>query len=157
MTFYPWWKRKKQDFKNLFWDYDKIPEESLEVLRGYYDSRCGERGLACVILESELLRSGRAWPCMAGDVHQFLAGRSLVGGSCCPPLSCRVSGGQPMSMYPPGRLIFVRPIKTRRKKAWDCVWISPEDIIGKTGGRSVLPDATLNRKGLHPTSAMFSS
>uniref|UniRef100_A0A1D1ZLV4 sn-1-specific diacylglycerol lipase n=2 Tax=Auxenochlorella protothecoides TaxID=3075 RepID=A0A1D1ZLV4_AUXPR len=79
VTFYPWWKRKKQDFKNLFWDYDKIPEESLEVLRGYYDSR--------------------------------------------------VSGGQPMSMYPPGRLIFVRPIKTRRKKAWDCVWISPEDII----------------------------
>lgn len=35
-----------------------------------------------------------------------------------------------MSMYPPGRVIFVRPIKTRKKKDWDAVWISPEDIIG---------------------------
>lgn len=79
VTFYPWWKRKKQDFKRLFWDYDQIPQESLDVLSRYYESR--------------------------------------------------VTMGQPMSMYPPGRVIFVRPIKTRKKKHWDAVWISPEDII----------------------------
>jgi len=33
-------------------------------------------------------------------------------------------------MYPPGRLIFVRPIKFRKFKEWDAVWIQPEDIIG---------------------------
>lgn len=79
VTFYPWWKRRKQDFRLLFWDYDRIPAESVAALRRYYDSR--------------------------------------------------LAMGQPMSMYPPGRIVFVRPIKSRREKHWDAVWISPEDLI----------------------------
>jgi hypothetical protein len=45
-------------------------------------------------------------------------------------LLCRSRMGTPLSMYPPGRLIFVRPIKSRMCKEWDAVWIQPEDIIG---------------------------
>ena len=40
----------------------------------------------------------------------------------------RTAMGQPLAMFPPGRLIFLRPIKTRRKREWDAVWI-------RSGGR----------------------
>lgn len=43
---------------------------------------------------------------------------------------CRSRMGTPLSMYPPGRVLFLRPIKTRVWKEWDAVWIEPEDIIG---------------------------
>jgi hypothetical protein len=33
-------------------------------------------------------------------------------------------------MYPPGRVLFLRPIKTRQAKEWDAVWVQPEDLIG---------------------------
>lgn len=81
VLFYPWWRRRKAHFRKLFWDYDQIPDESLEVLQRYYESRA------------------------------------------------RI--GQPLSMYPPGRIIFLRPIKTRVVKEWDAVWIQPEDIIAE--------------------------
>ena len=50
-------------------------------------------------------------------------------------LLCRSRMGTPLSMYPPGRLIFVRPIKSRMCKEWDAVWIQPEDIIGAPASR----------------------
>lgn len=45
-------------------------------------------------------------------------------------------------MYPPGRIIFVRPLKTlvgrrhrggprRLQKGWDCVWITPKELIAE--------------------------
>lgn len=45
----------------------------------------------------------------------------------------RQSMGQPLSMYPPGRVLFLRPIKTQQTKEWDAVWIQPEDLIGGIG------------------------
>lgn len=42
--------------------------------------------------------------------------------------------GQPLSMYPPGRVLFLRPIKTRKQKEWDAVWIAAEDLIGARCG-----------------------
>ncbi|KAL4421634.1 hypothetical protein ABPG75_010925 [Micractinium tetrahymenae] len=89
VLFWPWWRRRRADFHRLFYDYDEIPPEPLEVLHRYYDSRA------------------------------------------------RI--GQPLSMYPPGRLIFLRPIKTRVAKEWDAVWIRPEDIIAE--GLLVSPHA----------------
>ena len=45
-------------------------------------------------------------------------------------------------MYPPGRIIFLRPIKVRKKrksgeeghkieKRWDAVWVSPREVVGE--------------------------
>ena len=44
-------------------------------------------------------------------------------------------------MYPPGRIIFLRPIKVRKKrksggegrleKKWDAVWVSPREVVGE--------------------------
>lgn len=51
--------------------------------------------------------------------------------------------GKQMDMFPPGRVIFVRPLKTlvgrrggergpkRLVKGWDSVWISPEELIAE--------------------------
>ena len=42
-----------------------------------------------------------------------------------------------MNMFPPGRIIFVRPLKQyddagkKVDTAWDSVWITPEEIIGE--------------------------
>ena len=42
-----------------------------------------------------------------------------------------------MNMFPPGRIIFVRPLKQydgEGKKVgqeWDTVWITPEEVIGE--------------------------
>ena len=44
---------------------------------------------------------------------------------------CRARIGQPLSMYPPGRLLFLRPIKTRQHKEFDAVWITPQDLVGE--------------------------
>ena len=35
----PWWRRRKTHFRRLFYDYDQIPPESLQVLQRYYESR----------------------------------------------------------------------------------------------------------------------
>jgi hypothetical protein len=37
----PWWQRSKTHFQRLFYDYDKIPPEPLEMLQRYYESRWG--------------------------------------------------------------------------------------------------------------------
>lgn len=45
-------------------------------------------------------------------------------------------------MFPPGRVIFVRPLKTlvgrrhhgapkRFEKGWDAVWITPQELIAE--------------------------
>ncbi|KAK9829311.1 hypothetical protein WJX72_005111 [[Myrmecia] bisecta] len=51
--------------------------------------------------------------------------------------------GRAMDMFPPGRIIFQRPIKTigrkrrrmvphrRMEKQWDAVWVTPREIIGE--------------------------
>ena len=51
--------------------------------------------------------------------------------------------GRALNMYPPGRIIFLRPIKVRKKrksgeegkgklvKKWDAVWVSPREVIGE--------------------------
>ena len=45
-----------------------------------------------------------------------------------------------MDMYPPGRIIFVRPLKTlvgrrghgrRLEKGWDTVWVTPQELIAE--------------------------
>lgn len=52
--------------------------------------------------------------------------------------------GRALNMYPPGRIIFLRPIKiAKRKKGedgeairkiikrWDAVWVSPREVVGE--------------------------
>ena len=48
--------------------------------------------------------------------------------------------GREMDMYPPGRIIFVRPLKTlvgrrghgrRLEKGWDTVWVTPQELIAE--------------------------
>ena len=39
--------------------------------------------------------------------------------------------GQPVGMFPPGKVIFLRPIKIKFSREWDAVWIAPEDLIGE--------------------------
>ena len=49
--------------------------------------------------------------------------------------------GRALNMYPPGRIIFLRPIKVRTKrkhggegklvKRWDAVWVSPREVVGE--------------------------
>ena len=48
--------------------------------------------------------------------------------------------GREMDMYPPGRVIFVWPLKTlvgrrgpRRctEKGWDTVWVTPQELIAE--------------------------
>jgi uncharacterized membrane protein YgcG len=43
--------------------------------------------------------------------------------------------GQPIEMYPPGKVIFLRPIKSQSrlgiKKTWDAIYIAPEDLMGE--------------------------
>ena len=43
-----------------------------------------------------------------------------------------------MDMFPPGRVVFVRPIKQvnprgrkRERKQWDTVWVQPTEIIAE--------------------------
>ena len=47
-----------------------------------------------------------------------------------------------MDMYPPGRIIFLRRLKTlvgrrgagrpkRHEKGWDSVWVTPEELIAE--------------------------
>ncbi|PRW60300.1 alpha beta-hydrolase isoform B [Chlorella sorokiniana] len=81
VLFFPWWRHRKEQFKDLFWRYDEIPPEPLAMLQHYHESR--------------------------------------------------TSIGHPLPMYPPGRVIFLRPIKTRQSKSWQAVWINPEDIIAE--------------------------
>jgi len=87
VTFAPWWRRNKQKFNEFFYDYNEIPEEALEIVRGYYESRA------------------------------------------------RL--GAPVKLYPPGRLVFLRPHHQHKsnnkssKRVWDAVWIAPEDIIAE--------------------------
>lgn len=40
VTLYPWWSRHSQNFKQLFYDYEEVPEEARNVLQKYYESRC---------------------------------------------------------------------------------------------------------------------
>ena len=60
-------------------------------------------------------------------------------------------------MYPPGRIIFLRPLKTlvgrrragsakRYEKGWDSVWVSPEELIGEGILISGKARAPLNHK-----------
>lgn len=82
VLFAPWWRRHKQRFQDLFYDYEDIPIEAGVALVRYYESR------------------------------QRL--------------------GQPVSTYPPGKVIFLRPIKTcRGVKHWDAVYIAPEDLVAE--------------------------
>lgn len=44
--------------------------------------------------------------------------------------------GQPIEMYPPGKIIFLRPIKSQSrlgqvKRKWDAVFIAAEDLMGE--------------------------
>jgi hypothetical protein len=40
--------------------------------------------------------------------------------------------GQPIEMYPPGKIIFLRPIKSARgQREWDAVFVAPEDLMGE--------------------------
>lgn len=81
VLFAPWWRRHRQRFKDLFYDYKDIPKEAVDVLLRYYESR-----------------------------------RRL---------------GQPVPMYPPGRVVFLRPLKARQARQWDAVFVAPEDLIGE--------------------------
>jgi sn1-specific diacylglycerol lipase len=82
VLFFPWLRRHSQRFRDLFYNYDEIPEESVANLLKYYESR-----------------------------------RRL---------------GQPIEMYPPGKIIFLRPIKSGRGgRRWDAVFIAPEDLMNE--------------------------
>lgn len=69
-----------------------------------------------------------------------------------------------MDMFPPGRIVFVRPIKQLdehgRKagpKQWDTVWIEPTEIIGE--GILISPRVSAHKLGqtvLHATVHMTS-
>ena len=50
--------------------------------------------------------------------------------------------GRGLNMYPPGRVIFMRPFKVLKRgreggdtdsyrKKWDAVWVSPREVIGE--------------------------
>lgn len=52
--------------------------------------------------------------------------------------------GRALNMYPPGRIIFLRPIKIAKRKhgedgevtkkiikRWDAVWVSPREVVGE--------------------------
>ena len=45
--------------------------------------------------------------------------------------------GDAMNMFPPGNIIFVRPLKQydgegkKLDMAWDTVWVTPEEMIGE--------------------------
>lgn len=43
--------------------------------------------------------------------------------------------GQPVPMFPPGRVLFLRPMKVRRglslMRTWDAVYVAPEDLISE--------------------------
>lgn len=53
--------------------------------------------------------------------------------------------GRALNMYPPGRIIFLRPIKVAKRKhgedgketsrkivkRWDAVWVSPREVVGE--------------------------
>ena len=49
-----------------------------------------------------------------------------------------------MKMYPPGRIMFMRPLKTikirrrsdekvekRLEKSWDAIWVTPQELIAE--------------------------
>lgn len=140
----PWWRRRKEQFRELFYSYDDIPAEPLRTLQRYYESRRDggewgwgvEPGPCCRLLPAHptacLLAGGYAAP-----------GSSSPDVALCPhcpphphpptpiaPACHRARLGQPLSMYPPGRVLFLRPIKTRAAKEWEGVWIRPKDIVG---------------------------
>lgn len=63
--------------------------------------------------------------------------------------------GRGLNMYPPGKVIFMRPLKVLKRgreggdsyrKKWDAVWVSPREVIGEgilvskrvNGGRGLL-------------------
>lgn len=60
-------------------------------------------------------------------------------------------------MFPPGRCIFLRPLKSRASKQWEGVWVSPRDIIGARGVQAVSGLRSLAGTGLqssaHPAPA----
>ena len=48
--------------------------------------------------------------------------------------------GRGLNMYPPGKVIFMRPLKVLKRgreggdsyrKKWDAVWVSPREVIGE--------------------------
>lgn len=46
--------------------------------------------------------------------------------------------GRAMDMFPPGRIVFIRPIKQvdehgkkKGHRGWDTVWVQPMEIIGE--------------------------
>lgn len=40
--------------------------------------------------------------------------------------------GQPVGTYPPGKVIFLRPLKSQNaEKQWDAVYVAPEDLIAE--------------------------
>jgi hypothetical protein len=48
--------------------------------------------------------------------------------------------GREMDMYPPGRVMFIRPLKTlvgrrgpgrRSERGWDTVWVTPQELIAE--------------------------
>ena len=86
VLFVPWWHRHSQRFKDLFYNYDEIPEEAAAALLKYYESRR--------------------------------------------------KSGKPIEMYPPGKISFLRPIKSQTrlgqlKRSWDAVYIAAEDLMGE--------------------------
>jgi len=86
VLFLPWWRRHSQRFKDLFYNYDEIPEEAAAALLKYYESRR--------------------------------------------------KSGQPIEMYPAGKIVFLRPIKSQSrlgqgKRKWDAVYIAAEDLMGE--------------------------
>ena len=63
--------------------------------------------------------------------------------------------GNAMNMFPPGRIIFVRPLKQydgdgkKVGQEWDTVWITPEEIISE----GILISPKVGRPGSGPVAA----
>lgn len=59
--------------------------------------------------------------------------------STCRYFKSREEKGKAMDMFPPGRIVFVRPIKQvdasghkqKSTKHWDAVWVQPTEIIAE--------------------------
>ena len=69
----------------------------------------------------------------------------LTGSTSCRYHMAQERKGRALNMYPPGRIIFLRPIKVVKRKRdeqsgeiskklvkrWDAVWVSPREVVGE--------------------------
>lgn len=126
VLFAPWWRRHKEHFRDLFYDYREIPPEPAAVLVSVTCKKQQRLCLHAQLVSARGFTQHRSFTCCLA-----LALSTAAGVLQFKYYESRRALGQPVSMYPPGKVVFLRPIKTRRAKQWDAVFVSPEDLIGR--------------------------